>query len=250
MPILGALADHYFRTDVEGVEHLSAGPSLLTSTHNGGMWMPDMLGLFVAFVRRFGVDAPGYGMMLDFAAYIPFYGQLATALGGIPASQQNARRVLRAGYPLMVCPGGVEDAIKPFRDRHRLQFGQRRGFIRLAIEQQVPIIPVVSVGAHETMFVLNDGRRTAQLMRIPLWLRIKTVPLALGFPWGLTIAGVGALPLPAKVTVRVLPPIELVAPPAAARDPHVVERCFEHVRQRMQAALDDLASHRRRVFFG
>jgi len=111
-------------------------------------------------------------------------------------------------------------------------------------------VPVVSVGAHETMLVLNDGRRTAQLLRIPLWLRIKTMPLALAFPWGLTVAGVGALPLPAKVTVRVLPPIELAAAPAAAHDPLVVERCFEHVRQLMQAALDDLASRRRHFFFG
>ena len=250
MPILEAVSDHYFRIDVEGTEHLSAGPTLLASTHNGGMWMPDMIGLYVAFVRRFGVDAPSYGMMFDFARHLPVYGRLATALGGIPASPQNARRVLRAGYPLMVCPGGEEDALKPFHDRHRIMFGKRRGFIRLAIEEQVPIVPVVSVGAHETMFVLNDGRRTAELTRIPLWLRIKTVPLALGFPWGLTVAGVGALPLPAKVTVRVLPPIELAAPPAAAHDPLVVERCFEHVRQRMQAALDDLASRRRHFFFG
>jgi 1-acyl-sn-glycerol-3-phosphate acyltransferase len=251
LPILGAISDHYFRTEVHGIDNLRTSASLITSTHNGGMVPPDLLGLWVAFFRHFGPEAPIYSLTHAIAFHIPFYGQLATGLiGAVPASPKNARRVLRSDCPLLVCPGGDEDSLKPFSQRHTITFGERRGFIRMAIAEQVPIIPVVSVGAHETMFVINDGRRLAQWLRFPLWLRVKTVPLAVGLPWGLTIAGLGLLPLPTKVVVRVLPPIELAEPPSAAKSRRVVERCFNHVRERMQRALDEMASKRRHAVLG
>lgn len=75
--------------------------------------------------------------------------------------------------------------------------------------------------------------------------RLKTFQLALSFPFGLTIAGVPSLPLPFKIRLRVLPPIELDEPRAAADDPETLERCTRHVRETMQRALDRLAARRR-----
>jgi 1-acyl-sn-glycerol-3-phosphate acyltransferase len=232
------------------VEHLTDRPSMLVSTHNGGFLMPDLQALMVAFWRRFGLETPAYGLIHQIVLRMPVVGSLSTKLGAIQASHGNGRTVLRAGYPLLVCPGGDEDALKPFSQRHRITFGARRGFIRLAIEQQVPIIPVVSVGAHEIFFILNDGRRLAEMTGIARFLRIKSVPLALSFPFGLTPAGLFSVPLPSKVRVRVLPRIELGEKPSAARDDGVVERCFEHVRRTMQRSLDDLASRRSRLVLG
>jgi len=134
--------------------------------------------------------------------------------------------------------------------RHKICFGRRRGFIRLAIERQAPIIPMVSVGAHETMFVLNDGRRTAEIIGLPKYLRIKSVPLVISFPFGLTPGGIFSIPLPSKIRVRILPEIELDEPPEAVNDKTTVERCFEHVRRTMQRALDDLASKRKWIILG
>jgi 1-acyl-sn-glycerol-3-phosphate acyltransferase len=249
-PRIAWIADRYFRSEVEGVEHLTEDRSLLVATHNGGLYMPDMLCFITAFWRRFGLETPAYGLAHEFVFRIPVFGTMARQLGAISARRECAHAALDAGHPLLICPGGDVDALKPFRDRHRVTFGGRRGFIRLAIEKQVPIVPIVSVGAHETFFVLNDGRKTAEWTGLARFLRIKTVPLALSFPFGLTPAGLFALPLPSKVKVQILPRIELAEPPSAARDDRVVERCCHHVRSTMQHAINQLAAASRRVVLG
>jgi 1-acyl-sn-glycerol-3-phosphate acyltransferase len=244
-PWLAAFTDSYFRSEVEGLEHLRPGAFLGVATHNGGINFPDIYCLMVAFWRRLGLEAPAYGLMHRMAFAVPLLGDLLVRLGGIPASNESARVALENGFPLFVCPGGDVDALKPFRDRHRVIFGERRGFIRLALRHQVPIIPIISVGAHETLLFLNDGRRLAEVTGAARYLRIKSIPFALSFPFGLTIAGLGAVPLPSKITLRILPPIELAEGPAAADDEAAVLRCREHVRSVMQRALDDLAARRR-----
>jgi 1-acyl-sn-glycerol-3-phosphate acyltransferase len=244
-PWLARVTDRYFRAEVEGVEHLSDRASLVVSTHNGAWVMPDALSLFVAYWRHFGLETPAYGMAHRLAFSVPWYGNLFAKLGAIEASRANARIALEQDAPLLVCPGGDVDSCKPFRQRYRVIFNNRRGFIRLAIEQQVPIIPTVSVGAHEVFFILNDGRRLAERTGAARWLRLKTIPMALCFPVGVSPGGVGAIPLPTKVRVRILPRIELAERPEAARDDAIVDRCFRHVRATMQQALDGLASRRR-----
>lgn len=247
---MSLIVDHYFRSEVEGVEHLSDRASMIVSTHNGGFFTPDIHCMLVSFWRRFGMETPGYGLMHQAAFHVPLLGQFLTRLGAIPARRENATKVLDADFPLLVCPGGDADTLKPFRRRHKICFGRRRGFIRLAIERQAPIIPMVSVGAHETMFVLNDGRRTAEIIGLPKYFRIKSVPLVISFPFGLTPGGIFSIPLPSKVRVRILPKIELDEPPEAANNKTTVDRCFNHVRRTMQRALDDLASKRKWIILG
>jgi 1-acyl-sn-glycerol-3-phosphate acyltransferase len=249
-PLLAFLADRYFRSEVEGIDQLTDGPFMLVATHNGGMATPDLYCLMVAFWRRFGLETPAYGLMHRMAFRVPLFASFLRRLGAIPASRDNAALVLRNGFPLLVCPGGDVDSLKPFRQRHRVMFGPRRGFIRVALRQQIPIIPVVSVGAHETLLVLNDGRWLAEVTGAAKHFRIKSIPLSLSFPFGLGVAGLGSIPLPSKIQVRVLSPIRFAEPPGAADDPAAVERCFESVRGTMQAGLDDLASRRRRIILG
>lgn len=244
-PVLDRIVDVWFRAEIEGAEHLSERASLMVSTHNGLFHMPDMYTLMVAFWRRFGTEAPGHGLMHRAAFRIPLLGRFLERLGALPASPENGRLALRADRPVLVCPGGDVDALKPWRERHTIHFGERQGFVRLAIEEQVPIIPVVSVGAHETMFVLTDGKALARRIPLARRLRIKSVPLALGFPLGITPAGLGNIPLPTKVRQRILPPIHIDAPPAAAADPAFVDRWFRRIQRVMQTALDELAAERR-----
>lgn len=249
-PWVTRIVDSYFRTEIQGAENLMEEACLMTATHNGGMATPDAYGLAVAFWRRFGLETPAYGLMHKAAFHIPFMGPFLVKMGAVHATRENARIILRSNFPVMLCPGGDMDALKPYSQRHRITFGNRRGFIRMAISEQVPIIPVVSVGAHETLFVLNDGRRTARLSGLSRLFRIKSVPLTVGFPVGLSPAGLGCVPLPSKITLRILPKIELAEAPGSADDPAVVQRCFDHVVQTMQEALDDLASRRRWPILG
>jgi 1-acyl-sn-glycerol-3-phosphate acyltransferase len=189
-------------------------------------------------------------MIHAIALKVPYFSRILTKLGAVPANKENARMVLKSGYPLLLCPGGDVDSLKPFNKRHHICFGERRGFIRLAIEQQVPIIPIVSVGAHETLFILNDGRWLAEISGAAEYLRIKTIPFSLSFPFGLTPAGLLSIPLPSKIRIQILPKIELHELPQASNNTAVVERCFEHIRGKMQKALDELASTRKHIIFG
>ncbi|HCF59165.1 MAG TPA: hypothetical protein DFS52_14375 [Myxococcales bacterium] len=250
MPLFGALSDLYYRAEAAGTEHLSDRASLIVSTHNGGAALPDTIAFLVAWHRRFGAQAPLHGLVHKIVLRLPGLRTMVPKLGGLPASHESGQAVLTADRPLLVMPGGDLDALKPFRERHTVTFGPRRGFIRLALRNQVPIVPVVSVGAHETFLVLNDGRWLAKLSGLERLMRVKTVPLALSFPFGLTLAGVPSIPLPSKIKMKVLPPIELHEKRTAAEDPRVVERCFEHVRATMQRELDALAAGRKRLLLG
>ena len=249
-PTLAAISDHYYRAEVAGMEHMSDRASLVVSTHNGGYFMPDLLALQVAFWRRFGMETRGYGMGHKAAFGLPLAKEIVPKVGAIYASPDNARIVLESDAPLLICPGGDRDALKPFRARHQINFGGRMGFIRTALRHQVPITPVVSVGAHEVFFGLTEGKRLAKLMRFDKLFRIKAVPLILGFPLGITPAGIFQFPLPTKVKVQVLEPMRLDDPPEAADDPDIVRRHYDDVVSAMQAGLDQLAAARRWPLLG
>ncbi len=249
-PYLTKISDHYFRAEVSGMENMTHEAALVVSTHNGSINFPDLYCTMAAFWRRFGIETPAYGLMHKLAFKIPVLGNLLTKMGALPASRKNAEMVLDEGFPLLVCPGGDEDALKPYADRHRINFGKRRGFIRLAIRKQVPIVPVISVGAHETIFILNNGCKTARLFRIDKLLRVKSVPIAMSFPFGITIAGLMSIPLPSKIQIQVLPPIHLNVDAEKENDEEVVEKCFRTVCSTMQDALDLLAEKRRWPLLG
>ncbi len=223
---------------------------MLIGTHNGAMTTPDAYALMLTYWRRFGFEQPLYGMAHRAIFEVPFIRRIGLRGGVIPASPENATLALKADCPILVYPGGDVDALKPFSKRHRITFAGRKGFIRTALEHQVPIVPVISVGAHETLYVLNDGAKLAKLLRIDRWLRVKSVPLTLSFPFGLTIASLPTIPLPSKLRLKVLPPIELGEPAAAASDEAAVQRCYDHVVTTMQRALDELAAQRRFPILG
>ena len=63
----------------------------------------------------------------------------------------------------------------------------RHGFIRLALERGVPIVPVVSIGGQETALFLTRGERLARLLALDRMFRLKVLPISLALPWGLNV---------------------------------------------------------------
>ena len=128
-----------------------------------------------------------------------------------PASREAALEGLAAGQYVLVMPGGDLDAGKSFARRNEILFGGRTGFAQLAIDAHVDIIPFVVSGAGETLFVVSDGQRLARWLGLPARARMKTLPISISVPWGLSIGGTGMLfpyfPLPAKMRAAVLEPI-------------------------------------------
>lgn len=245
-PWLRRVIHGYFRARIEGLEHVPDRPFLGVGTHNGGILMPDML-VWVSAYHTAGRATPLLTLAHDllFAREHGLSRALAK-LGGLRAEPAQALHALRSGFAVQVYPGGDYDSSKPFWRRHQVCFAGRTGYVRLALRAQVPIVPVVSIGAHETLLMLSDGRRLAQCLGLRRHLRLAALPLQLCLPWGLVLGTPpGYLPLPAQITIRVLPPLHLASiSPAQADDPAVVAGIDAEVRRVMQAALDDLAAQR------
>jgi 1-acyl-sn-glycerol-3-phosphate acyltransferase len=239
LPFLGAVYDHVFDGETEFLGEVPDGPALLVGNHNGMTGTPDMFCHMTAFWRRYGTARPAYGLMHDMPFRTPWVGPWMNAAGALAANPANARAALGRGAAVLVFPGGDYDACKPFDARHRIDFGDRRGYVRLALSERVPIVPVVSVGGHESLWVAYRGTRIARALGLPSRFRSNVFPVGLALPWGLLVGvPLPHLPLPVKVHTRVLRPMRLE--PLDPEDPRAVESVHRRVVSTMQAALDEM----------
>ena len=78
-------------------------------------------------------------------------------------------------------------------------------------------------------------------------MRSKIMPLSFGFPFGFSAVVPVNVPLPTKIVMQVLPPVDIIA--EFGEDPDVDE-VDAHVRHMMQEALDELAKERRLPVLG
>jgi 1-acyl-sn-glycerol-3-phosphate acyltransferase len=137
---------------------------------------------------------------------------------------------------------------RPIWERHKVDFNGRKGFIRLALEHNVPLVPVVAIGGQETSIFLSRGEWLARLLMLDKLFRLKVLPVSLSIPWGLNVGDMlGHVPLPAKIVVEVLPAINLRDEFGDKPD---LDEVYTEVIARMQAALDALAAERRLPLIG
>jgi 1-acyl-sn-glycerol-3-phosphate acyltransferase len=217
-------------------------PVLLVGNHGfGGLVDLNVLVMF-AVQRAVGFKRPTTALVHQ-VAWTVGAGKIAEAMGGQPASCESAEKAFAAGNNVLVFPGGDVDAAKPWANRNRVSFQGRSGFARLAIDRKVPIVPIVTAGAGESLFVISDGRRLARALQLPRFLRVKALPVSVSMPWGLNVGVVGMLPylaLPTKLQTAVLP--------AMYPDPdESAEKFARRVEVAMQTRLDELVTDRKPV---
>jgi 1-acyl-sn-glycerol-3-phosphate acyltransferase len=236
------LASLYFRADVRGLEKIPAeGPVLLVGNHSGGNVTPDTTVFTLAFSTYFGVERRFYQLAHNLVVSMPGLGWLRK-YGTVAASPQNARLALEKGAALLVYPGGDYEVHRPSWETAKVDFGRRKGWIRLALEHDVPIVPVVSLGGQETALFLSRGERLSKLLRLDKMFRLKVLPISIAPPWGLNVGDMaGHLPLPAKIRIRVLDPVNLREEFGDEPD---LDAVYDHVLGRMQASLAHMARER------
>jgi 1-acyl-sn-glycerol-3-phosphate acyltransferase len=244
LPLLWLLATFYFRAEVRDLGNVPADrPALLVGNHSGGNVIVDTFIFSLAFSTYFGVERPFHQLAHNLAIAWPFAGEMLRKSGTMSASHEHAEQALEAGAPVLVYPGGDWETHRPSWEGGRIDFAGRKGFIRLALDAGVPIVPVVSIGGQETALFLSRGAGIAKALRLDRLARLKVLPISIALPWGLNVGDfAGHLPLPAKITIEVLPPIDLEREFGPDPDPAEV---YEHVTAQMQEALDGLAAERR-----
>jgi 1-acyl-sn-glycerol-3-phosphate acyltransferase len=254
-PVLKA----YFRSDVRGLERVPPGQTILVANHDGGMLPIDTILFGIGWYEYFQFERPLYVLTHDIMhGWFKSFSRLLSESGLIPADREHMDLALGEGYPVLVLPGAAREAFRPYSRRRDIDLGGRMGFVAQAIRWRVPITPVVTVGAHETMFVLSSGRELARRLGLHRLVRSADVmPVMAGLPWGIwALPFLPQLPLPAKITIEVLDPIwlpEALGRPLSAEDAgdaHTVHAGYRVVLARMRMAIDRLYDERRYPILG
>ncbi len=250
LPVWEWLYKNYFRVQASGWENIpSQEKILLVGSHSGGLAAPDMMMMMYDWFSRFGTERPVYGLMHPKAWIVDnLVSQLAAKSGAIIAHPKMARAALRSGASVLVYPGGAQDVFRPHRMRNQIYFAGRKGFIKLALRENVPIVPVISVGAHDTLIVLADLYPILKQIHdwgVP-WLGgfdPEVFPVYLGLPWGLALGPLPNIPFPVKIYTRTCPAIKFAEyGEAAASDRAYVDECYNLVLETMQREMDELVA--------
>ena len=248
MPIWEWFYRYYFRVKTDGWHHIPKNEQVLfVASHNGGLSSPDTTMMMYDWFRLFGIERPIYGLMHPIAwkAYSNTT-KLAAKAGAIIAHPKPAMAAFEQGASVLVYPGGIQDVFRPYSQRDKIQFAGRKGFIKLALRAKVPLVPAISKGAHDTLFVLGDLYPIFQQLHqlgMP-WLfdtDPEVVPVYWGLPWGLAIGALPNIPLPVPIHTRICPPIVFNRyGREAANDRAYVDDCYHLVLTQMQQQLDRL----------
>jgi 1-acyl-sn-glycerol-3-phosphate acyltransferase len=195
----------WFRSEVRGLETFPSGGALIVSNHSGLPFAWDMPVLWVGFFEKFGYDRRLYFLAHDVLSRTPATG-LLMRMGMLRATRDNARKALRSGAALVVFPGAAHDAARPTWEMNVIDFKGRTGYVTMAVEAGVPIVPAVQIGGQETQLYLTRGEWLAKWLGLRRLARLDEMPVSLGFPFGLSV-GTMNLPLPST------------SPPSSARIP-------------------------------
>jgi len=184
---------YWFRVETKGIDNLPPrGPVLLVANHAGNTFAWDAAMLVAACF----VDAEPPRLARGLAEYylpqLPFLAEAMVQTGSVVGTPENCAQLFERGECVMVFPEGARGAIKPYSRAYQLQrFGL--GFMRMALEYRVPILPVGIVGSEESNPGFYDSKLLARLVGAPGF------PITLTFPW---LGPLGFLPLPVKFRIH------------------------------------------------
>ncbi len=244
------LIDYWFRMEIEGWEQIPDPPVLLVGIHSGAPFVWDAWTVGVQWWRHFGEDRPLHGTAHDALMALPGVGSYFRRMGVLPAAPDSMAAALAAGHDVLLWPGGERDSLRQWSRRDEAVLSGRKGFIKLAINTGVPIVPVATVGGADSMLVLTSGRRLAKLLQLDRVARLKVLPIALQAPWGISPAVLPEIPFPAKIRTAFQAPVGVDHDPARAEDEDYVQAKYDEVQASIQRGMDALARRRRLPLLG
>ena len=241
------IMETYHRVTWYGLENIPDRNFLGVGNHSGMHFMPESL-LWVAKYHSEERSVPMFTLVHHMTHLLAKWVKLpANEFGALEASRENALNALRSGYAVTVYPGGDRDVARTFADRHKVNFFDHLGYVKMALKAQVPILPVVGCGGGETLFVINTGEKLAEMTGLKKFGKVHTWPLYWSFPFGFHLGHWPRLelPLPSQMTMSILEPIFLDQyDPSDADDPVIVRQINEEVLYVMQKELDQLSKWR------
>jgi len=217
----------YFRLEVEGAENIPRRGSVIIAPNHSGYSGFDafLLGHVIQTeARRVPRVLTHHFWFLTETTAIP-----AQKMGFTEATYENGVNSLKKGHAIVLFPEGEQGNFKPTSERYQLQ-EFKRGFIRMALETQSPIVPAIVIGAEETHINLKK-------LKFTKFLKGTVIPLPLNI-----------LPLPAKWRIKFLEPIYLPYKPSAVNDTELVHEIANEVQEKLQKAIQEEFKKRGNAF--
>lgn len=216
----------YHRYEARGIEHLlSVRPALVVGYHG----RPIAHDLCMLQVRM--LDEHGWmprAIVHAAAAEIPGLGALVRGMEFLGSDEGSLRNAVEEGHTLIVTPGGIREGCRSLRARHRVDWGQRYGYLALAARYRLPIIPAAGLGVDDGYIGLNDGyawgKRLGLPGRLPVWLGLG--PLGL-WPF--------SPPYPVRMRTVLGPPLRLPEPLEPSAYPEAHGRVIAQVQKMLDA---------------
>ena len=147
------LRNVYWRIDHEGLDNIpDVGRAMLVSNHRGFMPLDAVMHLSLILKHRGRI--PRF-LIIHSLLRPPFLCNFLTKLGGVIASQENAARLFAAENLVGIFPEGIRGAFSPYRRAYQLRDFSKSGFAKMAIENQVPVIPSAVIGHAEIFPILG-----------------------------------------------------------------------------------------------
>ena len=217
----------YFRLEIEGLEHIpKRGAALLIPNHSGYSG-------FDAILLSHEISRKCHRIPRVLTHSLWFIHKSlslpAHKLGFVEATTKNGMELLKKNNLVVLFPEGEQGNFKPTSKRYRLQ-EFKRGFVRMALQSQCPIIPVVIIGAEETHINLSQ-------LKFTKFLRGTILPLPLNL-----------LPLPAKWKIKILPPVYLPYKQSAASNRELVHEISKEIREKIQEAINGELAKRNSIY--
>jgi hypothetical protein len=170
------LWQRYHRYTVEGLEHLDGGHAALIVGYHGRPLAVDMCMLTVALHDRLGYLP--HGIVHRGVRAFPAVERFTRELGFFTEDGPELAAAIARGEHIVVTPGGGQEGCRSFWHRYEVSWGERVGYVRLALKHRLPIVPVGTAGVDDRYIGINDAETTGRRLGVPsmwswtLWLGI------------------------------------------------------------------------------
>jgi 1-acyl-sn-glycerol-3-phosphate acyltransferase len=142
----------HLHVEVLGVEKLPPGRAILVGNHAFG-W--DSIFPMAAIWRA--TKRPVWALGEHLWWRVPYLRRIVGAIGTVDGTRPNADRLLAADQLVLVLPGGLRESVKPRELRYRLLWGNRYGFVKAAIKNRAPLVPLVAIGPDDVFDLVGDA---------------------------------------------------------------------------------------------
>ncbi len=226
----------YFRPEVHGIENIPDGRVLIVPNHSGQLPF-DAAVISVVCLLKANPPRLLRPMVDRFVPALPYINEFYSRAGVVLGDPINARNLLEDDQAILVFPEGTKGSGKTWDRRYKLaRFG--RGFMRLALQTNSPIVPAAVIGGEESIISIHDAKPLAKLLGVPY------LPIS---PWLPILGPLAYVPLPVKFHIYFGEPMRFEGP---FDDEDVeIEKKVAVVRDKVQAMINEGLAARRSLFF-